>query len=144
MMGGPTTFALRLAVLAAAVFSLIGGAMTLAADRVSAPGAQTGSSKPRTLVVPQVEGQVYVFGKGVLEDSGFAWKVSGRTKGYAANFVVSQSPAAGTVVVDNGRPGTAPLVVLKLTRNPSFRERGAPDDGSPYPGTHAHAASTGG
>ena len=48
------------------------------------------------IAVPDVEDQAFVFAKGALEDAGFAWRVVGSVHGYAANTVVSQSPAAGT------------------------------------------------
>jgi hypothetical protein len=143
-MNGFSTFVVRLAVLAAAVFGLIGGAMTLAANPVDSPAVTTGSTKPRTIVVPDVQGQVYVFAKGILEDAGLAWKVAGKTKGYAANFVATQSPSPGTVVLAADKPGTAPLVTLTLAPNSSFKRRGAPDDASPYPGLPAQVAPSGG
>jgi hypothetical protein len=142
-MSGFSSFVLRLAVLALAVFGLIGGAMTLAADRVDSTTVTNGSSKPLSVVVPDVTGQVYVFAKGILEDAGLAWKVAGKTKGYAANFVQTQSPTAGTVLLVPAKAGTAPLVVLTLTRNSSFHQRGVPDDASPYPGQSATVAPAG-
>jgi hypothetical protein len=113
---------------------IAGGTLTFAADRaavqhpslvpVSPPG-------PTTLEVPDVTGQAYVFGKGILQDRGFAWRVSGHVQGFAANTVATQQPPAGTTVLDTG----APLVVLTLSRNASYIERGSPDNASPYPGT---------
>ena len=44
------------------------------------------------IVVPDVQGQAYVFAKGILEDNGFAWRVGGGAGGYAANTVVVQQP----------------------------------------------------
>ena len=46
----------------------------------------------------------FVFAKGTLADAGFAWKVVGSVYGYAANVVVSQSPAGGTHVAGAGGP----------------------------------------
>jgi hypothetical protein len=86
---------------------------------------------PAVLAVPDVRSQAYVFAKGTLEDAGFAWKVVGPVKGYAAHSVVSQSPAAGTRVVDTG----APLVTVQLERNGRYGEKGAPENESPYAGT---------
>jgi beta-lactam-binding protein with PASTA domain len=82
------------------------------------------------LVVPRVEGQAYVFAKGLLEDEGFAWRVPARN-GFAANTVVAQSPAPGTRVRDTG----APLVTLTLAPNRAYPERGKPDNRAPYRGT---------
>jgi hypothetical protein len=86
---------------------------------------------PRTLVVPDVTRQAYVFAKGTLEDAGFAWQVSGGVLGYAANTVASQSPVAGTRVRDTG----APTVRLTLARNARYPQRGTPENLSPYRGT---------
>jgi hypothetical protein len=52
-------------------------------------------------------------------------------KGYAANSVASQNPAPGTRVIDNG----APLVILSLTKNSSYGERGLPENAAPYKAT---------
>jgi len=111
---------------------LAGATLTYgAAKRLSAPAStqQTPVSAP-TVVVPEVTGQAFVFAKGALEDAGFAWKVVGRVHGYAANRVVSQSPAAGTKLKDSG----APTVTLSLSRS-SYAESGEPEDTSPYMGT---------
>src|SRR2546421_2737640 len=86
---------------------------------------------PRTLVVPNVTSQAYVFAKGTLEDAGFAWQVAGRVHGYAANVVAAQSPVAGARVRDTG----APTVTLTLARSPKYAERGVPQNFSPYRGT---------
>src|ERR671934_1752028 len=86
---------------------------------------------PPLLVVPSVSGQAYVFAKGTLQDAGFAWRVEGSVRGFAANTVVEQRPAAGARVVDTG----APLVVLRLAANKRYAQSGEPEDASPYPGT---------
>jgi len=65
---------------------------------------------------PDVERQVYVFAKGILQDAGFAWQVEGSVRGYAANTVAIQQPAPGTRVRDTG----APLVVLRLVANAHY------------------------
>jgi hypothetical protein len=112
---------------------IAGGTLTLAADR-AAPQRPTLVSvppSPTALTVPQVTGQAYVFAKGILEDGGFAWHVSGPVLGYAANTVASQQPAAGTVVLDTG----APTVTLALARNPSYVERGTPENDASYAAT---------
>jgi beta-lactam-binding protein with PASTA domain len=83
-----------------------------------------------TLVVPDVSGQAFVFAKGTLEDTGFAWQVIGSVHGYAVNNVASQSPPAGTRVRDTG----APTISVTLKRTP-YPEKGNPEDVSPYAGT---------
>ena len=86
---------------------------------------------PKTLIVPDIRGQAHVFAKGILEDGGFAWRVKGAVKGYAANLVVVQLPAPGTRVLDTG----SPTIVVRLERNPAYEERGLPENVSPYKGT---------
>jgi len=111
-----------------------GGTLTLAADRATGQRptlVPAAPSEPATLTVPDVSGQAYVFAKGVLQDQGFAWHVSGPVQGYAANTVVAQRPTAGTVVLDTG----APLLTLTLVTNPSYVERGTPENDAPYDGT---------
>ena len=83
-----------------------------------------------TLVVPDVSGQAFVFAKGSLEDTGFAWQVIGSVHGYAANKVARQSPPAGTRVRDTG----APTITVTLKRT-AYPEKGSPEDVSPYAGT---------
>lgn len=91
----------------------------------------TAAETPDVLRVPDVRGQTYVFAKGILQDGGFAWRVEGPVKGYAANLVSNQDPAPGTRVVDNG----APTVVVRLELNPDYPERGLPENASDYRGT---------
>jgi len=93
--------------------------------------------EPATLTVPDVTGQAYVFAKGILQDHGFAWHVTGPVRGYAANVVTSQKPAPGTSLVDTG----APTVDLTLQRNTSYVERGTPDNDAPYSGTAVKLAT---
>jgi hypothetical protein len=102
-----------------------------AAKRLTAvpKGAPAPIAAP-TLVVPDITGQAFVFAKGTLEDTGFAWRVVGRVHGYAANTVASQAPAAGTRLKDTG----APTITVTLARTP-YPEQGAPEDVSPYLGT---------
>jgi len=83
-----------------------------------------------TLVVPDLSGQAFVFAKGTLEDTGFAWQVIGSVHGYAANKVARQSPPAGTRVRDTG----APTISVTLKRTP-YPQKGSPEDVSPYVGT---------
>ena len=97
----------------------------------SSPAAAALAAAPPVLVVPDVQRQVYVFAKGILQDGGFAWKVEGSVRGYAANTVAVQQPAPGTRVVDTG----APLVVLRLAANPHYDQHGLPEDASAYRGT---------
>jgi hypothetical protein len=115
---------------------LASATLTLAADSTqpdTAPLAAAAPAAPAELVVPDVRRQAYVFAKGTLEQSGFAWRVEGSVQGYAANVVVSQEPAAGSRVVANG----APTVVLRLTRNTAYPQEGLPESKAPYPGTPA-------
>jgi hypothetical protein len=118
-----------------AMLVLVGLAMT--ATLTYAAGRKLGSSSHKSttqeapkppLTVPSVTGQAFVFAKGSLEDAGFSWRVLGSVHGYAANLVLSQSPAAGTRVLDNG----APLVTLTLKRNPAYPQDGQAEDVSPY------------
>jgi PASTA domain len=123
------------AVIVALVWILGTAAFTLAADNTivgpATPNPSAGAAAARTeLVVPSVSGQAYVFAKGILEDSGFAWRVVGSVHGYSSNRVITQSPAAGTRVVDTG----APTVIVRLVRGP-YEQLGRPVDVSPYRGT---------
>jgi hypothetical protein len=121
--------------LALTVIWLLGAAtFTLAAEKKAATPTQTVASqvaKPTLLTVPDVRGKAYVFAKGILQDSGLAWRVQGAVQGYAANSVVYQSPSAGARVVDNG----APRVTLRLSKNSAYGERGLPENEAPYPST---------
>jgi hypothetical protein len=121
--------------LALTVIWLLGAAtFTLAAEKKAVTPTQTVASqaaKPTLLTVPDVRGKAYVFAKGILQDSGLAWRVQGSVQGYAANSVVYQSPRAGVRVVDNG----APTVTLRLSKNSAYGERGLPENEAPYSGT---------
>lgn len=133
--------AARLAMLAPRLIALIviwllaAASWTLAAGGPQtsqpAPPAAAEPARPDVLVVPDVRRQAYVFSKGILQDAGFAWRVEGSVGGYAANTVVSQAPAPGVRVVDNG----APTVVLRLKRSGEYDERGVPENESSYEGT---------
>jgi hypothetical protein len=94
------------------------------------PAVAPAAAAPEPLVVPDVRKQAYVFAKGTLEQDGFAWQVEGAVSGFAANVVVSQSPAPGAKVVPDG----APIVVLRLSHNPAYPQKGVPENVSPYPG----------
>jgi hypothetical protein len=102
-----------------------------AAKRLTAVPATAPAPVPvPTLVVPDVTGQAFVFAKGTLEDTGFAWRVVGNVHGYAANKVAGQTPAAGTRLRDTG----APTITVTLART-NYAEQGEPEDVSPYLGT---------
>ena len=116
------------------IWLLATGTLTYAAGRqlgTKAPKARTSAVTPRpTLVVPDVRGQAFVFAKGILEDSGFGWRVTGGVQGYATNVVAAQQPAPGTHVQDTGAP------MLKLTlRRGAYGQDGQPEDTAPYSGT---------
>src|SRR6185312_12204695 len=117
------------------VIWLLGAATyTLAADTVPTTKHDKkveAASKPHVLTVPDVRKKAYVFAKGILQDAGFAWRVEGSVKGFAANTVTVQRPAPGTKVIDNG----APLVVLSLSRNSTYGESGLPENSAPYKST---------
>jgi hypothetical protein len=122
------------AVIVAVVWILGTAAFTFAADSTivgPSPSAEpTQPAQPQELVVPSVVGQAYVFSKGILEDAGFAWRVTGSVRGYSSNRVLTQSPAPGTHVVDTG----APTVTLRLVRG-AYEQLGTPQDSAPYAGT---------
>jgi PASTA domain-containing protein len=113
--------------------------LTYAAGRQlgSAPGVATPAVPTPPLVVPDVQGQAFVFAKGALEDAGFAWRVAGSIRGYASNTVTSQSPAPGTRVTDTG----APLITVTLKRNGSYGQSGEAEDASPYAATALQPAA---
>ena len=125
----------RLTALAVLLVLLLGTAtFTYAAQqRITAtkPVPAAKPVPPPLLVVPNVSGQAYVFAKGTLQDAGFAWRVEGSVRGFAANTVVEQRPAAGARVVDTG----APLVVVRLAANKRYAQDGEPENSSPYAGT---------
>jgi hypothetical protein len=122
------------AVVVALAWVLGTAAFTFAADQTqligSAPKPNPAAAKAPELTVPSVTGQAFVFAKGMLEDSGFAWRVVGSVHGFAGNQVIAQSPAAGTRVVDTG----APTIVLNLVRG-KYAENGVPEDTPSYTGT---------
>jgi hypothetical protein len=134
-------FVPRIAVIALVALLATAG-LTYAAEQtlVSTP-APTAAPAPvqarAVLVVPDLRRQAFVFAKGALQDAGFAWRVVGGAKGFAANVVVSQSPAPGTRVFDTG----APLVKLTLVRNSKYTQGGLPEDSSPYRATAVQLAS---
>lgn len=122
------------------ILAVLGTAtLTFAADtQISGtkPSAALPPQQQAVLVVPDVRRQVYVFAKGTLEDAGFAWRVTGRVRGYAANLVAGQNPSPGIRVLDTG----APTIVLTLVRNPQHAERGVPENAAPFRGTEIRIA----
>jgi hypothetical protein len=111
-----------------------GGTLTLAADTVPVQRptlVPVAPEKEITIVIPDVQGQPYVFAKSILQDHGLAWHVTGPVQGFAANTVSVQRPSPGTTVIDTG----APTVTLTLARNLRYSERGTPENDAPYAGT---------
>jgi PASTA domain len=129
---GMGTFVRRLVALTV-IWLLATAALTYAAARRITSGpvlppvtattpASTSDTALTVKVVPDVRRQAYVFAEGTLGDAGFGWRVVGSAQGFASNTVVSQTPAAGTRVVDTGNP----LVVLHLAKTSGARESGEP------------------
>ena len=123
------------------VWLLATAALTFAAaQRIGTPHVTTTvthtavPAQARTLVVPDVRRQAFVFAKGTLSDAGFSFRVQGVVHGYSSNSVALQAPAPGTRVVDTG----APTIVLHLAR--SGKQIGAPEDLSAIPGTPVRLA----
>lgn len=125
----------RLAVLVAGALLATATLTFAATSTVPTPPAATPApvAEPAPLVVPDVRRQAYVFAKGTLEEAGFAWRVEGSVRGYAANVVASQTPAPGTKLIADGLP----TIVLRLERNGSYAQDGSPEDVSPYAGRPA-------
>jgi hypothetical protein len=125
-----------LALMALAVLST--ATVALASGRDSAPAVPREFARPAAapslLVVPDVRGQAHVFAKVLLEEAGFAWRVSGPVQGYAAHVVVRQFPAAGAEVIDTGQP----TIVLELSLAPEREVRGRPENSSSYAGSPAY------
>jgi PASTA domain-containing protein len=122
----PRLLVVGLVLLLASATLAVGAAKKLTAVPTGAPAPVA----VPTIVVPDVGGQAFVFAKGTLEDTGFAWRVIGGVHGYAANKVATQTPAAGTKLKDTG----APTITLTLQRT-AYPEKGEPEDLSPYAGT---------
>ena len=133
------TFLPRVAVVVLVALAASAGLTFAAGKKIQASvpaAAPTAPRKVETIVVPDVQNQAFVFAKGQLEDLGFAWRVTGAVRGFAANTVVSQSPPAGTKLINTG----SPLVVLTLARNGKYPQSGAPEDASSYRGTPVRLA----
>lgn len=135
MTAGPFARAPWLAALVAGVLLATAGLTFAATSSLSAQPTTSPEAAPELppLVVPDVRNQAYVFAKGTLEQSGFAWRVEGAVRGYAPNRVGDQTPAPGTKLVANG----APTIVLRLQRNAAYAQQGTPEDKSPYAGVPA-------
>ena len=117
----------RLTAVAAACL-LVSATISLAADKPATMKSATHVNAPRkVMTVPDVRHQMFVFASGMLEDSGFGWKVRGAVGGYPANVVVSQSPMRGTHVIDTG----SPTITLVLARG-HVAQLGEPQNRSPY------------
>jgi hypothetical protein len=106
---------------------IAGGTLTIAADRVAPqrPTLVPVTASPKTLVVPQVTGQAYVFAKGILQDGGFAWRVSGPCRGSPATPSSTRSRrrlcrGRHRRAHDHADPGA----------EQGFAERGGPDNRS--------------
>ena len=134
----------RLLFIAALVAGLVVTAITyaaagrqLAAVTNTTPTTTTGAP-PAVVVVPDVRREAFVFAKQQLQDAGFAWKVTGGVDGFAANTVVTQTPPAGTRLLDTG----APLVTVTLSRNKEYPPVGEPQNTSPYSPTANRLAGT--
>jgi hypothetical protein len=134
-MGRLGTFVPRLVALTA-VWLLATTALTYAAAQRMSTTAPTPVTTAATTtaaevvkVVPDVRRQAFVFAKGTLGDAGFSWRVEGSVRGFASNTVVSQTPAAGTRLIDTG----APLIILHLARGGN--QSGLPEDVSATPAT---------
>jgi PASTA domain-containing protein len=124
--------ALRLAALIPR-FALLTVTSLLAAASPSLASATNGKEEDastQTLLVPDVRRQPYVLAKGILEDAGFSWQVTGRIKGYATNIVAAQRPSPGTRISSLGHP----TILLGLERNPDYEEHGMPQNESAYEG----------
>jgi beta-lactam-binding protein with PASTA domain len=135
------SFLPRIAILVLVALGATAGLTFAAGGQMpTAPSVPTVTATPvPPVVVPDVRNQAFVFAKGTLEEAGFAWQVSGSVRGYPANIVVSQSPAAGTNLVDAGTP----RITLTLKRN-SYPQTGEPSDTSPYAATAPEPADLAG
>lgn len=129
----------RIAVVVLVALAASAGLTFAAGKQIQASAPKAAPAAPRkieTIVVPDLRNQAFVFAKGQLEDLGFAWRVGGSVRGYAANTVVSQSPPAGTKLINTG----SPLITLTLARNAKYAQTGAPEDASPYTATRLRLA----
>jgi hypothetical protein len=122
---------LVLVALAASAGLTFAAGKSIQSSTPSTAAAPAAARRLETIVVPDLRHQAFVFAKQQLADAGFAWKVVGPVQGFAANTVVTQSPAPGTKLFDTG----APLITLTLARNGSYPQDGSPDNASSYPAT---------
>jgi hypothetical protein len=127
----PRIAVLVLVALAASAGLTFAAGKSIQSSTPSTAAAPAAARRLETIVVPDLRHQAFVFAKQQLADAGFAWKVVGPVQGFAANTVVTQSPAPGTKLFDTG----APLITLTLARNGSYPQDGSPDNASSYPAT---------
>jgi PASTA domain-containing protein len=123
------------------VLALAAAGITYAASRRIAEAPVTHRTphvRPIVVTVPDLHREAFTFAAATLEDAGFAWRVVGPVHGYPANVVTTQSPAAGTRLVDTG----APVVTLTLARNPQYAESGQAEDASPFAATAVQPVET--
>jgi hypothetical protein len=120
---------MAVAVLATATVTLASNAQPTEPIGQVAPAHGPVEAPP--LVVPDVRSQAHVFAKVVLEEAGFAWRVRGKVRGYAANVVARQHPEAGTRIHDTGQP----TIVLELAPSAGQPQHGRPENRSTYPGS---------
>ena len=137
----PQSLLTRIAALVLVALAATAGLTYAAGSQLaSAPAVPTGATAlPAPVIVPDVRNQAFVFAKGSLEESGFAWQVTGSVHGYSSNVVIAQSPAPGTPLVNNG----APRITLTLKRS-SYPQIGEPADASPYDATAPQPADLAG
>jgi hypothetical protein len=135
------SFLPRIAILVLVALAATAGLTFAAGGQMpSSPTVPTVTVAPvPPVVVPDVRNQAFVFAKGTLEEAGFAWKVSGSVRGYPSNIVVSQTPAAGSRLVDTGDP----RITLTLKRS-TYPQTGDPSDTSPYDATAPQPADLAG
>jgi hypothetical protein len=126
-------FPFRRVLVLAALCTVVGAGLTVAAAResASAPSYVFTTAPLPTKTVPNVVGQPYVFAESMLQENGFGWKVVGKVAGWSEARVLQQSPSAGTDVVDTG----APVVELQLSLPEKTLQRGTPVNESPYTAT---------
>src|ERR671935_110576 len=74
---------------------------------------------PPLLGVPNVSGQAYVFAKGTFQDAGFAWRVEGSVRGFAAKNVRREAHCATAVTVSSASSVTLNLPSYCPTGNGS-------------------------
>ena len=86
---------------AAISFAASGGGTPATSSAAPAPAAK------QLIRVPDVRGKAFVFAKGMLEDSGFAWRVARRHGRLPGERRRRPEPHRGHARVDNGMPTVA-------------------------------------